>query len=166
MIQINYEQQKGFTLLELMLVVAIVAVLASVALPAYSGYIVKANRADAQGVMGTLLLDEEKYFATNLSYTTALGSTGLQYNTETAGTPTGAGVFPDSRSYKFTLTACGGTPQPSLTACVRVLATAQPKQADDEDCQFMYIQSDGAKDSSKTNAFSTANSTKATCWKE
>lgn len=43
-----YAKQRGFTLIELMVVVAIVAILASVALPSYFSYIARSSRADAK----------------------------------------------------------------------------------------------------------------------
>lgn len=174
-------QQVGFTLIELMVVILIIGALSALAVPAYTDNIRKANRADAQGLMGTLLLDEEKYFATNLSYTTTLGSAGLQYSTQTKGVPIPLvpGVFPDSDSYRLTLVNCqdvSGAPI-ALNSCVRVLAIAQKKQHD-KDCLYMILQSDGRKDSLGGNpnlarianpAFpagtSMSNSTRETCWK-
>jgi len=66
-------QQAGFTLIELMAVVAIVAVLAMIAYPAYQSYLVKANRAAAQGLLMDLAQKEQLYFNDTRDYTGTVG---------------------------------------------------------------------------------------------
>lgn len=62
---------RGFTLIELMIVVAIVAILASVALPSYRQYIIRGNRAAAQSEMMDIANREQQYILANRVYATA-----------------------------------------------------------------------------------------------
>lgn len=51
-----------------MIVIAIVGILASLAFPAYTNYVVRANRADAQQTLQRLALQAERYFTQHNSY--------------------------------------------------------------------------------------------------
>ncbi|HAJ72252.1 MAG TPA: pilus assembly protein PilE [Methylophilaceae bacterium] len=61
--------QKGFTLLELMIVVAIVGILASIAIPAYQDYVKKGKAAEAPGALADLRVKMEQCFQDNRDYT-------------------------------------------------------------------------------------------------
>ena len=58
----------GFSLIELMITVVIVSIIAAVAYPSYTSYIVKSNRAVAKGFMLTVANREEQYVADARSY--------------------------------------------------------------------------------------------------
>lgn len=62
------QQTRGFTLIELMVVIAIVAILAAVAIPAYNEQVRKGRRAEAFRSVGQLQLDLERWRAENPSY--------------------------------------------------------------------------------------------------
>jgi len=71
----------GFTLIELMIVVAIVAILAAVAYPSYIEYVRKARRTDATVALLELVQFMERYYTTNGRYTQADGTyPALPYN--------------------------------------------------------------------------------------
>lgn len=61
-------RQRGFTLVELMVVVAVIGILASIAYPAYQQYVLRANRAEAQSIMMETAQFMERYFTTNGTY--------------------------------------------------------------------------------------------------
>lgn len=63
------QQELGYTLLELMIVVAIVAILAAWAISSYSQYVRKARRADAQQRIDQIVLAQERYRAEHPDYT-------------------------------------------------------------------------------------------------
>lgn len=65
---INKRANKGFTLIEIMIVIAILGIIVSIALPAYQDSVRKAKRADAQGALLSFANAMERYFTTNGSY--------------------------------------------------------------------------------------------------
>ena len=61
---------KGFTLIELMIVVAIVTILAGISIPLYQNYMIKARRADAKAALSELSVWMERYYTAKSCYTT------------------------------------------------------------------------------------------------
>lgn len=68
---------KGFTLVELMITVVIVGILASVAIPAYTQYTVRAKRAAAESFIMSVANKQEQYILDARQYTDTLGTGGL-----------------------------------------------------------------------------------------
>ena len=62
------KKQKGFSLIELMIVVAIVAILASIAYPSYQQYVLKSWRNTAAGCLLDLAQSMERRYTSNMSY--------------------------------------------------------------------------------------------------
>ncbi|PKM43214.1 MAG: type IV pilin [Gammaproteobacteria bacterium HGW-Gammaproteobacteria-1] len=62
---------RGFTLVELLIVVAIVGILAAVAFPSYQAHVQKARRAEAQAVLLEAAQFMERWYTTTYNYTTA-----------------------------------------------------------------------------------------------
>lgn len=67
---IKLYSQKGFTLIELMIVVAIIGILAAVAMPAYSDYVTRGYLAEATSALPAARANMEQFFQDNRQYTT------------------------------------------------------------------------------------------------
>lgn len=68
---------RGFTLVELMIVVVVVGILASIAYPTFTQQIIKANRSAAQSFMLNVASRQERYLLDARGYTDTLGAGGL-----------------------------------------------------------------------------------------
>ncbi|EHY76885.1 type 4 fimbrial biogenesis protein PilE [Stutzerimonas stutzeri ATCC 14405 = CCUG 16156] len=135
--------QSGFTLIELMIVVAVIGILAAIAYPNYQQYQLKAGRSDGHAKLTQLMQMQERLYSQNQTYSTDLG----------AGANTA--VLSDEQRYSITAEACAaGTP---LARCVRLVATAINQQVADTQCGNLILTSRGEKLISGTG-------TRESCW--
>lgn len=68
--------KNGFTLIELMVTVAIVGILSAIAVPAYNSYVVRGKLSEVGASLSNARLNQEQYFADNRNYGTASGACG------------------------------------------------------------------------------------------
>jgi type IV pilus assembly protein PilE len=68
---LRFERASGFTLIELMIVVAIVAILSAIAVPSYREYVQRARITEALAILNEARMRMENYFQDNRSYPTA-----------------------------------------------------------------------------------------------
>ena len=130
----------GFTLIELMIVVAIAAILASVALPMYRTYIMRGRIIDATSKLSDFRVRMEQYFMDNRTYASG-GNCGVPNPTDTS-------------DAAFTI-ACTGASATAYT----VKATGK-SAAGMNGFEYQIVAS-GAK---KTNAVPSGWTTAADCW--
>jgi type IV pilus assembly protein PilE len=71
------EGASGFTLIELMVVVAVIGILAGVAWPSYLNYVKRGNRSQAEQLMLEIANREQQYIVDARQFTATIGSTGL-----------------------------------------------------------------------------------------
>jgi len=90
----RHKRGQGFTLVELMVVVALIGVLAAIAMPAYQEYGRKARRVDAKRALIALQLQQEKWRASHIRYTTTLAD--LNWNSTSSDGYYRLVIFPTS----------------------------------------------------------------------
>ena len=95
---------KGFTLIEMLIVVAIVAILATIAYPAYQNYIQRTRRADGKELAMRIAAAEERYFTNLNRYTTDLSAVAVGSTSEKAYYTAVVTTDHDDQTYLITLT--------------------------------------------------------------
>jgi type IV pilus assembly protein PilE len=141
---------RGFTLIELMITVAIVSILAMVAVPAYFDQMRKSRRADAITALNQVVQAQERWRANNSSYTNILGTNGLNINTAASAATT---YTVPSGYYTVQVSAASA-------ASYTVQATAAGGQLKDTKCASFTIAAAGGQFT--YSATPAANS--ARCW--
>lgn len=141
----------GFTLIEMMIALAVLGIVAAVAYPAYMDQVRKTRRSEAVSLMTRVMHQEERWFTQNDTYTSDMtGDLGFGADP----TPTQNGW------YEVDATTCaGGTP---LTQCVLLVAEAQDSQTADR-CARLELDSTGNRSANDATDGSGTDTT-AECW--
>jgi type IV pilus assembly protein PilE len=129
---------RGFTLIELMIAIAILGILLGIAVPTYSKYIREARRAEAQSEMLQIRLGLEKWRANQNTYSSNLADAGFTDNND---------------YYNYTITGASGSAYTINATAVVGKSQVNDKTGSGTSCTPMTLNQSGTK-------------TPAGCWKK
>lgn len=112
------QASKGFTLIELMVTVAIIGILAAIAYPSYTQYVVRANRAEAQSYLMDLAQRQQQVLMDSRAYLNDVSALGVQ---EPASV---------TKNYTVSISGVGTTPPTFTITAAPKTGTAQAGDGD------------------------------------
>lgn len=124
---------RGFTLIELMITVAVIAILAAIAVPSYYQYILRSNRSAAESVMQEIASAQERYMVDSRQFAGAL--TTLGYSVPNTVSP----------SYSVGLVATAASVSGGTGPSYTITATPINGQTRDTTCGTLTLNGDGTK---------------------
>lgn len=131
--------QRGFTLIEVMIVVIVVAILAAIAFPQYRDYVLRSNRAVAKSLLTQVADRQEQFYSANKRYSddlTELGYPADPFFANRSGQP--AATDGGSAIYRIELEA-------AAVASYRLAALVRNAQAQDTKCTKFTINQVGQR---------------------
>ncbi|WP_259372623.1 type IV pilin protein [Inhella inkyongensis] len=135
---------RGFSLIELMIAVAIVAILAAIALPAYSSYLQRSRRAEVQSFMQDVIARQQHYLVDRRAYSDSIT------NAPAAG---GLGMtVPSSVAAVYTLTMTTDNTVKPMTVSLSAAPKSGTAQASDS-CGTLVITQAGDKSADKAGCW-------------
>jgi len=150
---------RGFTLIEVMIVVAIVAILSMIAMPSYQEYVHRSKRAEAEGILMEAAQFMQRYYSANDRYTAVAGTTTTEVVQEIDNVsilPASLRQSPRSGSANYTIAVLARATPPSYT----LKATRTGSMTGDK-CGTLVLNSQGVKGMESATSGLTA----ADCWK-
>ncbi len=115
-------KQTGFTLLEAMIVIAILGILAALSYPSYQQYMIRTHRTDAKTFLMHIAAQQQRFFSNNNQYATSIAALGAAASSEYYN----YGIAINNGQFTLTATPTGG-------------------QAGDSECANLVITGAGAK---------------------
>ena len=111
--------RQGFTLIELMIAVVVIAILAAIAVPSYRSYVLRAQRTDATSALLRVRNAQDKFFLQNRRYMDPAGVTAGGLDASERGYYTIVSAVPDPDrpgmlSFKLTAAPVAGAPRPLI----------------------------------------------------
>lgn len=143
-------RNQGFTLIEIMVVVIIIAILASVAIPSYRDHIVKTKRATAQGFMSQAANKEEQILLDLRSYSPVQSNANFR-NAPAPASPATSGIglsIPDDVAANYTIKIGVTAAAPGTPPAFVITATPIDPPQHDTRCGVLTLDQTGAKTAS------------------
>lgn len=131
------QHPQGFSLIEVLVVVSVLALLATIAYPAYQDQIRKTHRSEAKAALANAVARQEQFFLNNKTYTENLDASGLHISSTTKG-----GLY--------AIQVATPTVNCPIDRCYLIEAQPQASQTEDQ-CGILAVTSEGVR-------------TPAACW--
>ncbi len=122
-------RMRGMSLIELMVVMVIVAIMGMIAIPAYRGYVLRAQRVDATSTLLRVAANQERFYLQNNTYTNNLVAVGVD----------GTGIT-DKGLYAIDIPVAN-----AQTFTIRAVPAAGSPMTEDADCQTFTLTAQGVR---------------------
>lgn len=146
-------RSRGFTLIELMVVTAVILILAALAYPSFASHMVKARRLEGQMALLEIMQKQERHYSRHYAY---LPFSADSTDPEAQRFKWFSGASANASAYELSAHACSGLP---LNACIELRATPGTQRVDqsfrDPGCGTLTLKSTGEQG---------AGGSQARCW--